>query len=392
MHLVNRSTVKRLAQEFHHRYGREPRLFSAPGRVNLIGEHTDYNDGFVLPMAIDRRTYVAGTPRKDGRLLVRSLDSGDELDLDLERPGPKRQGHWRDYVEGTAQSLLARGFALSGAELLFAGDVPLGAGLSSSAALEMSVGYALLLLSGVTEPDRVQLALAGQAAEHEYVGTLCGIMDQYVCSLAQAGSALLIDCRSLVSRAVPLKLGDACILICDTRVKHDLASSAYNERRAECQAGAELLARVLPDVRSLRDVSSEELARATLPEVIHRRCRHVVSEIERTLRAAAALEAGELDEVGALMLASHASLRDDYAVSCAELDAAVAVAQKEPGVYGARMTGGGFGGCTVTLLEKNAVERVSRAVERHFAEHFATTPQFFASGACGGVREEPTPS
>jgi galactokinase len=385
----NGFTRERLAREFQLSFGREPRTFSAPGRVNLIGEHTDYNDGFVLPMAIDRRTYVAGAPRPDRRLRVRSLNGGNELDLDLDRPGPKRQGHFGDYVQGIAQALRARGFSLSGADLLILGEVPTGAGLSSSAALEISVGYALLCLSGIAEPELVPLALAGQAAEHEYVGILCGIMDQYVSALAQAGSALLIDCRSLESRPVPLRLGGACVMICDTRVKHELASSAYNERCAECREGIELLARSLPGVRSLRDVSAEDLARVTLPAIVQRRCRHVVSETERTLRAAAALEAGELERVGALMSESHASLRDDYEVSCAELDAAVAVASAEPGVYGARMTGGGFGGCSVILLEKSAVERVSRALERHFAEHFATTPNLFTSAPCGGVREEP---
>ncbi len=385
---MNPSLAERLPREFTARFGRSPRLFSAPGRVNLLGEHTDYNDGFVLPMAIARRTYVAGAARSDGRLRVRSLNNDEEVELDLERPSPKRQGHWLDYVQGTAQSLRARGFPLAGADLLLFSDVPLGAGLSSSAALEMSVGYALLSLSGVVAPSRVELALAGQAAEHEYVGTLCGIMDQYVTALAPAGSALLIDCRSLESRAVPLELGSACILICDTRVKHELAGSAYNARRAECRQGAELFSRALPGVRSLRDVSAAELGRVELPELIARRCRHVVTENERTLRAAAALEAGRLAEVGALMLASHTSLRDDYEVSCAELDAAVDVAQTVPGVYGARMTGGGFGGCTVTLLENSAVDAVGRAIERHFAERFTTTPSLFASQACAGVREE----
>jgi galactokinase len=256
----------------------------------------------------------------------------------------------------------------------------------------MAVGYALLVLSGVAAPDRVKLALAGQAAEHEYVGTLCGIMDQYVSALAQTGAALLIDCRSLESRPVPLALGTARILICDTRVKHELASSAYNTRRAECRAGVELLARALPGVQSLRDVSSEQLRSVALPELLARRCRHVVSENERTLRAASALSAGRLRDVGAAMSESHASLRDDYEVSCAELDAAVDAAQREVGVYGARMTGGGFGGCTVTLLETSAVERVSSNIERVFAERFGTRPALFTSVACDGAREEESSS
>src|SRR5450755_967701 len=379
----------RLRNQFEELYAETPRLFSAPGRVNLIGEHTDYNDGFVLPMAIERRTYVAGTARRDTRVLVRSLNADSGIEFDLARPGPKRRGSWIDYVEGTAQALLSSGFAVNGANLLIESDVPAGAGLSASAALELAVGYALVSLAGATNPDRVKLALAGQAAEHTYVGTLCGIMDQYITALGQEQRALLIDCRSLEFTAVPLELGTACVLICDTRVKHELSSSAYNERRHQCEEGVAIIARELTGVRALRDVSVSafEALATRLPEVIAKRCRHVVTENARTLEAARLLQAGKLAELGALMFASHASLRDDYEVSCVELDEAVAAAATEAGVYGARMTGGGFGGCTVSLLEQSALDRVTASISRRFAARFGATPQFLVTRASAGARE-----
>lgn len=365
-------------------------MFSAPGRVNLIGEHTDYNDGFVLPMAIERRTWVAAADNGSSHLRVASLNQPQAGDIDLAAPAVKRRGSWLDYVEGTARSLAARGFAVSGADLLVSSDVPAGAGLSASAALELSLGLALASLSGATEPDHVQLALAGQAAEHEYVGTLCGIMDQYIAALAQEGTALLVDCRSLATRAVPMRSSGVSVLVCDTRVKHQLASSEYNQRRAECMRGVSLLAKAIPGVRALRDVSLADFERWSelLPGTVRNRCRHVVTENARTLAAAEALSAGDLVEVGRLMVASHASLRDDFQVSCQELDVAVQAATAEPGVYGSRMTGGGFGGCTVSLAESAAIERVTAAVQRAFAERGLSQPELFATRACGGARVE----
>jgi galactokinase len=322
--------------------------------------------------------------------LVRSLNADSSIEFDLARPGPPRRGSWIDFVEGTAQALIARGLKISGANLLLDSDVPSGAGLSASAALELAVGYALASLAGATKLDGVQLALAGQAAEHEYVGTLCGIMDQYVAALGQKGKALLIDCRSLEFDTVPLELGSACVLICDTRTKHELSSSAYNERRRQCEAGVVLIAADLPKVRALRDVSEGELAKIAprLPELLGRRCRHVVSENARTLAAARYLQSGELTRFGELMKASHASLRDDYEVSCPELDEAVAAASSEPGVYGSRLTGGGFGGCTVTVLEQSALDRVTSAVAERLRTRFAISPRFFATQACDGAGEE----
>ena len=377
-----------LLQSFAAKFGGAPRVFSAPGRVNLIGEHTDYNDGFVFPIAIEQRTYVAARARADGLVVVHSLGKHEEGRFDLAEPGERRRNSWLDYVEGTAQALRSRGHQLRGADMALWSDVPVGAGLSSSAALEMAVGLALVSLAAEKQADPIELALAGQAAEHEYVGTLCGIMDQFAAALSRPGCALLIDCRSLEARAVPLELGSATLLVCDTRVKHRLADSAYNQRRRECQEGVVLLQNTFPAIRSLRDVSLSQLSPAMLPELVLRRCRHVISENERTLQAADALSEGRIADVGALMSQSHESLRDDYEVSSVELDEAVATARAQPGVYGARMTGGGFGGCTITLVERDAVPQVREAIERRFAERFATAPAFFTSRASAGARED----
>jgi galactokinase len=382
--------VERLKKAFFSLYGSEPQVFSAPGRVNLIGEHTDYNEGYVLPMAIERRTYVAAAPNGTSKIRVRSSSLGQSAELDLEQPGPKKRGVWLDYVEGTARALLDRGFRVVGSDLLIDSDVPAGAGVSASAALELGVGISLAVLGGSAEPDRVKLALAGQAAEHQYVGTMCGIMDQYIAALGQQGAALLIDCRSLETQSVPIRLGEVSVLICDTRVKHELSSSEYNLRRAECLRASNILAKSLPGVRSLRDVSVADFERLAtqLPGVVRSRCRHVVTENERTLAAAAALTRGDLKTMGELMSQSHVSLRDDYQVSCEELDVAVDVASAEPGVYGSRMTGGGFGGCTVSLVDNDAVERVGVAVKGAFAARGWSAPELFASVACEGARVE----
>ena len=382
--------VARLKAEFQTLYGAPAQLFSAPGRVNLIGEHTDYNEGFVLPMAIERRTYVAGAANGSSRVRVKSLTLGQSFELDLERPGPKRRGTWLDYVEGTARALVDRGFPVIGCDLLLDSDVPAGAGVSASAALELSVGIALAMLSGTPDPDRVKLALAGQAAEHQYVGTMCGIMDQYIAAMGQEDAALLIDCRTLATKSVPIRLADVSVLVCDTRVKHELSSSEYNLRRAECLRASNILAQSLPGVRTLRDVSMANFAKyaTELPDVVRSRCRHVVTENARTLAAADALSAGDLHTMGKLMSESHVSLRDDYQVSCEELDVAVDIASSEAGVYGSRMTGGGFGGCTVSLVDNVAVERVGRVVKEAFAARGWKEPELFASRACQGARKE----
>jgi galactokinase len=377
-----------LRDAFRRLYGTEPRLFRAPGRVNLIGEHTDYNDGFVLPVAIDRGTTVAAAPRPGRRVRVRSLDLGRDAEFDLDAPGPRRRGSWLDYVEGVAAALSARGIALVGADLAISSDVPIGAGLSSSAALEMAVGKALAATAGAAVDD-MTLALAGQAAEHAYVGIRSGIMDQLAAIRGRAGHALLVDCRSLQAELVPLAIAGAAVVVCDSGVKHALASSEYNARRAECERGVELLREVLPGIRALRDVALEDLVRVEdrLPEPVRRRCRHVVTENARTLEAARALAAGDGETMRGLMAASHASLRDDYEVSSSELDALVEGAAAQPGVLGARMTGGGFGGCTVNLVLRDAVDRFRGAVARYYTRATGRSASIFVAEPSDGAAE-----
>jgi galactokinase len=319
---------------------------------------------------------------------ARSVNLGSTAEFDLDLPGRPRRGVWFDYVEGVAQALIRRGARLGGADLVVASDVPAGAGLSSSAALEVSTGMALAAVSGAGVGP-LELALAGQEAEHTYVGTMCGIMDQLTSAFGREGHALLIDCRTLEATPIPLDTTETAVVVCDTHVKHDLASSAYNERRADCERGVELLREVLPGIKALRDVSVEDLERYghLLPEVVLRRCRHVVTENARTLEAAAALRAGRTGEMGRLMWRSHESLRDDYEVSCAELDALVEVAAGVPGVAGARMTGGGFGGSTVNLVSRRALPEFRCAVAAEFTRRFGHAPTVYVSEPGGGAQE-----
>jgi galactokinase len=380
--------VEALAGSFRGLYGRDARLFYAPGRVNLIGEHTDYNDGFVLPIAIDRGTAVAAAAREDRRVVVWSQNYGERAEFHLDAPAVPRRGHWLDYVEGVARSLESRGARLAGVDLAVESDVPEGAGLSSSAALEVSTAIALVAIAG-TRFDPKELALACQEAEHVYAGTMCGVMDQLISTFAVEGHALLIDCRSLEHEPIPIQLPDHAVLVCDTRVKHSLATSEYNTRRAECEEGVAALRRDLPSVRALRDVGPQALDRhrSQMSDTVYRRCRHVVTENERTLAAAGALREGDADALGRLMLLSHASLRDDYQVSCAELDELVSIAGSLEGVAGARMTGGGFGGSAVCLVERARLFDVRAELSRQYAEAVGYEPLVYSVEASGGAAE-----
>jgi galactokinase len=376
-----------LIDQFRLTYGKPPRIFSAPGRVNLIGEHTDYNEGFVLPIAINRRTY-AGAALNDSRVIrVHSLDldEASAFSLDERDLGEPK---WLGYIAGVAFELQNRGINLSGADLMISSDVPLGAGLSSSAALEISVGAALLALCDESLAP-ADLALTAQKAEHVYVGTRCGIMDQLTVSAAQKSHALLIDCRSLEVKHIDLNLPETTLVICNTNVKHELASSAYNQRRQECDDAVTILRRYLPTIRALRDVNPGELNEHAkeLPDVLYRRARHIVTENARTLEAAIALKDGDVDKFGRLMSSSHASLRDDYEVSSAELDLMVELAGSREGVLGARMTGGGFGGCTVNLVRSDTVESFSRFITDEYHRRTGIEANTYAVETDDGVKE-----
>lgn len=368
----------------------EPRAFFAPGRVNFIGEHTDYNDGFVLPLALELGITVLGSPRQDSMLRVTSIDNGEsrQISIDLKTPGSGNSGSWGDYVEGVARVLLSAGHDIRGAELLIASDLPTGAGLSSSAALEMAVGYALLSLSN--QPvDLVSLALAGQKAEHLWVGTRCGIMDQLASACSREGSALFIDCRSLEFKAIPVVDSATSILVVDTRVKHSLASSAYNQRREECEAAVKRLQHALPNIRALRDVSTKDFAEHghLLVDPQLKRARHVITENERVQEVVHLLENRQFDSIGPLLVASHRSLQHDYEVSCRELDFLVDTAIEQPGVLGARMTGGGFGGSIVCLVRTSAVDDIQETLRRVYAEKFGHEPGFILTKGGRGVGE-----
>lgn len=377
-----------LRSSFRQLYGKEPRLFSAPGRVNLIGEHTDYNEGFVLPMAADRRTYVAAASRDDRCFSVYSFNLEEDGQFELNKKISPPRKRWLAYIEGVARLLVEKGINLKGADIAISSELPMGAGLSSSAALEIAVGFALLKLTE-TRVDLMQLAQAAQEAEHLFVGTRSGLMDQLTATFAVKNHALLIDCRSLERKATPVNLPAMAVVVCDTRIKHELATSAYNERRHECEQAVEILRKKKPNIRSLRDVSIDDLEQygGLLPETLQRRVRHVVTENQRTLLASEALPRGDADRLGQLMYESHDSLRNDYEVSCRELDIMVALARQQEGVSGARMMGGGFGGSTVNLVRRDTLEQFARAVSDGYTWATGLVPVVIPVEADEGVCE-----
>jgi galactokinase len=376
-----------LQEKFQKRFGGRPRIFRAPGRVNLIGEHTDYNDGFVMPAAIDFACWTAIAPRDDHRLNIYSENMNEPAEVDLDDLDPRPSGNWSDYPVGVMVMLQRAGHRLPGANLYIQSDVPLGAGLSSSAAIEISVGYACLKLAG-GPIDLVQLARIGQRAENEFVGARCGIMDQFTACHGRAGEAIMLDCRSMEYRAVRLP-NTVDLVVCNTMVKHQLAAGEYNARRGECEEAVKRLVSVLPSVRALRDVTVDQLEknRGLLTDTLYRRARHIVTENARVISAAEALERGDSADLQNLMAASHQSLRDDYQVSCAELDAMVEIANRQPGIQGARMTGGGFGGCTINLVDKKSTEKFRSAVSTEYRSASGYTPDIYVCHASAGVQE-----
>ena len=375
-----------LTARFQEMFGKAPRLYRAPGRVNLIGEHTDYNDGFVMPAAIGLYCWVAAAAREDRKRVMHSGNLGQQFTVDLDSAGISRRGDWTDYVIGTATALEEAGYLLRGADILIEGEIPFGSGLSSSAAIEMATGFALLDLAEL-QPDLTTLAIAGRRGENDFVGARVGIMDQFISAHGKAGHALMLDCRSLEFEMLPLP-ADIVLAVCNTGVKHSIAGGEYNRRREQCEEGVQRLGAAMPGIRALRDVTPQQLEqhKALLPELIYRRCRHVVTEDDRVHRAVAALKRGSLLDFGELMAASHRSLRDDYEVSCRELDVMVEIAASQPGVIGARMTGGGFGGCTVNLVDAKRAEEFSRNVAAAYEQETSIRPEIYLLAAADGVQ------
>jgi galactokinase len=363
------------------------RVFRAPGRVNLIGEHTDYSFGFVLPVALDLATFVATAPAADGKLRLHSEHRRETQEFDVSRLAELAPAHhWTDYPLGVARELARLGFAIQPANMLIRSTVPEGSGLSSSAALEVSSALAFL---GGREVAPLELAKLCQRAEREFVGMPCGIMDQYISVFGREHSAIKIDCRSLDHQLVVLPDGVAFVAV-NTMVKHALAGSAYKDRVAECAAAVSGIRQRFPFAASLRDVASQDQFESVahlLPPVVARRARHVVTEDERVELFVTASARGDLETMGRLLVASHRSLQYDYEVSCAELDFLVDQALLIDGVYGSRMTGGGFGGCTVTMLRPGAVEAFTERIARSYQRRFQVTPRIYRCNPSAGAQE-----
>jgi len=377
-----------LGRHFEDLFGSVPRIFRAPGRVNLLGEHTDYNEGFVMPCAIGFSTRVAISPRQDRKLVIRSEDFSQQFEFNVDALPARGTGVWCDYVVGTAVMLQEIGHPIPGATLLVKGEVPIGAGLSSSAAIEVASALALLSLNGAQLP-LPEVARLCQRAENLFIGARVGIMDQFVSCLGKAGQALMLDCRSLEFKLIPLP-DDLRLVICNTMVKHEHASGAYNRRREECDEGVKLLAQWYPSIRALRDVQVEDLEQhaAQIPPIIYNRCLHVVSENQRVLAGAECMTGGDVRRFGNLMRESHRSLRDLFEVSCRELDVMVEVAEPLPGYWGGRMTGGGFGGCTVNLVQAAHAQRFAEEISERYQSAIGIKPDvyvcFAANGAAAG--------
>src|SRR6266542_577495 len=374
-----------LAGRFEAEFRTRPRVFSAPGRVNLIGEHTDYNDGFVLPSAIGFYTRVAAAARPGRKLGFYSTQFPESYELELNTMPQYRLGKWCDYVLGVAIMLQQAGCPLVGTTLLVDGEVPIGAGLSSSAAVEVATALALSNMAGGKLPFP-ELAKLCQKAENEFVGARVGIMDQFVSCLAKEGHALLLDCRSLDFELVPIPT-NVKLVICNTMVKHELSGGAYNRRREECEQGVEILSGFYDGIHALRDVSRDQLRAQTeaLPPLIYKRCLHVVEENCRVMEAVRYLRFDDLQAVGRLMRESHRSLRDLYEVSCPELDIMVEAAEGLPGYIGGRMTGGGFGGCTVNLVEAVHAQAFVQAISERYRQKTAIIPETYICPPANGA-------
>ncbi len=376
--LAGMSDIERnLVRQFRERFGEDPKArVWAPGRVNIIGEHIDYSGGCVLPIAIGKRIYAAAAPTGDDTVTLRSGDIEGEVVFTVGSIEPS--GDWGDYPKGVIAGLVHKGRAVSGFNAYFLSDLPIGAGVSSSAAMEVVVCYLIQELFGFSI-SREESALLCRQAEHEFAGTKCGIMDQFISVAGKAGNALFLDCATLGHRHVPLPLGDYLIVACDSRVERGLVDSEYNRRRAECEQGAKALADRFADIQALCDATPAQLesCAADVPEQVFRRCRHAITENARVHAAVEAMEQGDLERLGMLMNESHDSLRDDYEVSIPQLDLLVDTARGIDGVLGSRLTGAGFGGSTISLVHQTATAAFQRGVSEAYLDEFGIEPRFF---------------
>ena len=359
---INEAIREKLVQDFLKNFTGDPVIVRSPGRVNIIGEHTDYNNGFVLPAAIDKAIYVAATPRTDREIHLYSGEFDQSFTSSLDELQPSDL-HWPNYILGVADQLKKRGYAIGGFNLAIDGDVPIGSGLSSSAAVECSTAFALneMFSLGISKMD---LAFIAQKAEHEFAGVLCGIMDQFASVFGKRDHVIRLDCQSMEYEYVPLRMEGLRILLLNTNVKHSLASSEYNTRRQECQEGVRLVSEFHPGVKTLRDVTMDMLDKhvKNVNELVYRRCRYVLEENDRLLRGCEDLKSGNIEALGKRMFLSHEGLSKSYEVSCAELDFLVEAVRNHPGVLGARMMGGGFGGCTINLVKQEAIDELVNEV------------------------------
>ncbi len=390
-------TVKTVIDKFSEIFGEPPFfLISAPGRINVIGEHTDYNEGFVLPIAINRYIYIAGKPTNDDRIRIFSADVNDWDTFTLGKVEKDQQVHWRNYIRGVAAQLMKEGIHLKGAEGLIMSQIAIGAGLSSSAALEAAAAL-LFLKASDSDIDRFRLALLCQGAEHEYAGVQCGIMDQMATLLSKDHHCLLIDCQSLKTEHILIPRG-VSFIVADTGKPRSLAASEYNIRRNQCEEAVRILAqRTGKPIRSLRDVSAKEITEqfTYLPDPLGRRARHVITENDRVQQFVSCLKSGHLEECGRLLLASHRSLRDDYEVSSPELDAMVDVLMSQTGVYGARLTGAGFGGACIAMIDADRAASIVEATPFHYRlvmKESPYEPQVFEVTPVGGAQVYPLDS
>lgn len=385
--------LQELKTEFLKRFSGDDegiRFFTSPGRVNLIGEHTDYNGGFVFPAALSMGTIIVARPRNDGKFRMQATDLDINVEGDIKTIDNYKNLEWGNYQFGVASELMKKGYDVVGADMLYYDTIPHGGGLSSSAAIEVATAIAMAMMGGKTEIDNVEMAKIGQLAENNYIGVNCGIMDQFASAMGKKNHAIYLNCKDLSYKLVPLALDGMKIVISNTNKKRSLATSKYNERRSECEQGLKQLQSVMKDITCLGDVSLEEFESnksVITDDIVRKRVQHVISEDDRVLKSIEALNNGDMITFGKLMTASHNSLRDLYEVTGDELDTLVDEALKINGVLGSRMTGAGFGGCTVSIVKDEAVDEFIKTVGENYTKKIGYAPSFYVSEVSDGGRE-----